>query len=75
MYRATTPVLVVRDPDLVKEVTIKSFDHFSENDYEVDKRHDPIFARNPFVLKGEEWRLVRAQLTPGFTSGKVFFTK
>ncbi|KAJ3641253.1 hypothetical protein Zmor_027767 [Zophobas morio] len=71
MFRATTPILLVRDPALVREVTVKSFNSFRENDYEVSKKHDPIFGRNPFVLKGEEWKVVRSQLTPGFTSGKM----
>lgn len=71
VYRSLSPVLLVRDPDLIKEVTIKSFQHFHDNDIDVDKKHDPLFGRNPLVLRGEEWKTVRAQLTPGFTSGKV----
>lgn len=71
IFQSFTPVLLIRDPDLIKEVTIKSFSHFRDNDISVDKNADPIFGRNPFSLKGEEWKIVRAHLTPGFTSGKV----
>jgi cytochrome P450 len=71
MYRATTPILLVRDPEMVKEVTVKSFSSFHDNDIDVDKNVDGIFGRNPLVLKGQEWKMVRAQLTPAFTSGKV----
>ena len=70
-FKSFTPFLIIRDPDLIKEITIKSFSHFRDNDVEIDKKVDPIFGRNPFVLKGEEWKVVRAQLTPAFTSGKV----
>ncbi|EFA04564.1 probable cytochrome P450 6a13 [Tribolium castaneum] len=71
LFRSETPVLLVRDPELLKEITTKSFQHFRNNDIDVDKKHDPLFGRNPFVLKGDEWKTVRAQLTPGFTSGKM----
>jgi hypothetical protein len=74
MYRATTPILLLRDPEMVKEVTVKSFSSFHDNDICIDKDVDAIFGRNPFVLKGEEWKMVRGQLTPAFTSGKVSIT-
>ena len=71
IYRGTSPVLLLRDPELIKEVTTKSFSSFHDNDVDILKENDPIFGRNPFALKGEEWKVVRGQLTPGFTSGKV----
>ncbi|RZC37303.1 p450 domain containing protein, partial [Asbolus verrucosus] len=71
IFRACTPVLLLRDPELIKDVTIKLFRNFHDNDIDVDKKADPLIGRNPFFLKGEEWKMVRAQLTPGFTSGKM----
>lgn len=38
---------------------------------QVDKNKDPIFSRNPFVLRGEEWKEKRAEITPAFTSNRV----
>ena len=64
-------MLVVCEPEMIKEITVKSFQHFHDNDIEVDKKLDPVLGRNPFVLNGQEWKTVRGQLTPGFTSGKV----
>lgn len=71
VFRSVSPILLVRDPDLLKEITTKSFQYFHDNDIDIDKKNDPLFGRNPFALRGEEWKIVRAQLTPGFTSGKV----
>jgi hypothetical protein len=71
LYRSFTPMLLIRDPELIKEVTTKSFSHFHDNDIDIDKDANLIFAKIPFTLKGEEWKVVRAQLTPCFTSGKV----
>lgn len=36
-----------------------------------DKKKDPIFARNPFMLRGEEWKEKRAEITPAFTPSRV----
>ncbi|XP_044262899.1 cytochrome P450 6g1-like [Tribolium madens] len=71
LYRTTTPIILIRDPELIKEVTLKSFGNFHDNDMYIDKKIDPIIGRNPFFLRGEEWKTVRQQLTPGFTSGKM----
>lgn len=38
---------------------------------QIDKDSDPIFGRNPFLLKGEEWKEKRAEITPAFTSLRV----
>ncbi|CAH1155384.1 unnamed protein product [Phaedon cochleariae] len=71
IFRATTPALLVRDPDFVKNITVKDFKHFQNNDLHVDKEVDPLFGRHPFVLKGAEWKIKRAQLSTCFTSGKM----
>ncbi|XP_044262896.1 probable cytochrome P450 6a13 isoform X2 [Tribolium madens] len=71
MYRAMSPVILIRDPQLIKEVTLKSFNNFHDNDLYIDKNVDTIVGRNPFFLRGDEWKIVRQQLTPGFTSGKM----
>jgi cytochrome P450 len=71
IFRGTAPVLLIRDPDLIKDIMVKSFDHFHDNDLEADKTVDPLLGRNPFFLKGGEWKTVRSQLTSGFTSAKM----
>ncbi|XP_072391200.1 cytochrome P450 6j1-like [Diabrotica undecimpunctata] len=71
IYRNTTPILVARDPEFIKNVLVKDFKNFHDNDIEVDPEVDPIFGRNPFVMKGAAWKHKRAQLTTCFTSGKI----
>ncbi|XP_058837443.1 cytochrome P450 9e2-like [Topomyia yanbarensis] len=68
-------VLILLDPELIKTVVVKNFDHFT------DRR--PTFwnanARNPktvlnrslFSLAGENWRNMRATLSPAFTGSKM----
>ncbi|XP_019875695.2 cytochrome P450 9e2-like isoform X2 [Aethina tumida] len=51
-YQFLTPTLLLRDPDLIKQITIKDFDHF------MDRR-------------GQQWKNMRATLSPSFTSSKM----
>ncbi|CAG9823199.1 unnamed protein product [Phaedon cochleariae] len=71
VFKSIIPVLLVRDPDLIKCITLKDFPSFQNNDIFADKSIDPIFARNPFALRGNEWKTKRAQLTNCFSSGKI----
>lgn len=70
MYKIFTPSLLVRDPELIKEILIKAFSNFHDNSITIDEA-DPMTGKNPFVLNGENWNSFRNQLTPLFTSAKV----
>lgn len=63
--------ILIRDPELVKTVLVKDFNSFHDNDLEVNSEVDIVFGRNPFVLRGEKWKIIRSLLTPAFTTGKI----
>ncbi|XP_069955417.1 cytochrome P450 9e2-like isoform X2 [Cherax quadricarinatus] len=70
LYELFRPVLMIGDPDLLKNIFVKDFDHF------VDRRR--ILAEDGSILNemlsnktGDEWKTLRAILTPTFTSGKM----
>lgn len=65
MYKITTPAIMVRDLDLIKDILIKDYTSFEVND--VDGTHDELFKKNPFFLRGSEWKAARATLSPLFT--------
>lgn len=71
VFKFRQPVLLLRDPELVKTVIVKEFSSFQDNDFHSNVDVDPLFGRNPFVLRGDLWKEVRSKLTPGFTSGKL----
>ncbi|XP_053691413.1 probable cytochrome P450 28d1 [Sabethes cyaneus] len=73
LYSIRTPQLMIRDPELIKEVLSKSFNHFAANQFSdlVDEKSDPLFARNPFSLSGEKWKNRRAEITPAFTNNRI----
>lgn len=70
IYKVLTPALLIRDPELIKEVVLKNFSNFYDNSITFHEG-DPLIGRNPFVLKGQKWKTFRNQLTPLFTSAKV----
>ncbi|XP_047121546.1 cytochrome P450 6j1-like isoform X1 [Schistocerca piceifrons] len=70
-YRFREPMLLVRDADLVRTMLVRDFPSFHDNNVQTNEDIDPIFARNPFVLKGEKWRKLRSQLSPSFTASRL----
>ncbi|GAB0098878.1 hypothetical protein DMENIID0001_146820 [Sergentomyia squamirostris] len=67
------PNILVIHPDLVKQVLIKNFECFADNSFAdfTNKKADPIFGRNPCILKGKEWREKREEITPAFTVSRI----
>ncbi|XP_067006665.2 cytochrome P450 6k1-like [Anabrus simplex] len=70
-YQIRTPILLVRDPEIIKKVLVTNFDSFQETYYVVDKNLDPLVARCPLMLSGDVWRGVRSLEAPAFTLGRV----
>lgn len=66
-----TPALLVRDPDLIRDITVKDFDHFPDHRSFVDESVEPLFTKNIFSLRGDRWREMRNTLSPSFTASKM----
>ncbi|XP_030753464.1 probable cytochrome P450 28d1 [Sitophilus oryzae] len=71
IFKANTPCLLVRDPELSHRILVKDFKFFQNNEIQVNKEVDVLFGHNPFVLRGKEWKDTRQMLTPGLTSGRL----
>jgi hypothetical protein len=54
LFKFSKPLLMVRDPDLIKNVLVRDFTSFHDNDIKINMDTDPMFGRNPFVLRGEK---------------------
>uniref|UniRef100_A0A1Q3FMW5 Putative cytochrome p450 9e2 n=1 Tax=Culex tarsalis TaxID=7177 RepID=A0A1Q3FMW5_CULTA len=65
------PGYLVHDPDLVKRITIKDFDHFVDHSFNVSPEVDPFLGRSLFFSEGLRWRHGRAGLSPAFTGSKM----
>lgn len=71
IYTFFKPVLVIRDPDLIKQVLVKEFDTFPEHTEILPPGLDDIWSNSLFASKGEKWRDLRSTISPAFTSTKM----
>ena len=54
MYQFMSPVLFLRDPELIKMVTVKDFEHFLDHQLPLTEEVDTLFGKALFNLKGEQ---------------------
>lgn len=71
MYLFNQPSLCIRDVQLIKQLTIKDFDHFSDHISIIEPEADPLAAKNLLNMRGNEWRQMRSTLSPVFTGSKM----
>jgi hypothetical protein len=48
------PVLLLRDPELIKMVTVKDFEHFLDRQFLISEEVEPLFGKALFFLQGEQ---------------------
>ncbi|XP_063384738.1 cytochrome P450 6B2-like [Cydia fagiglandana] len=70
-YLMATPVLILRDPELIKYVLVSDFQYFSSrNVFPLGKHPEPLL-KNLVTCDGDLWKLLRQRMTPAFTTGKL----
>ncbi|KAF3426870.1 hypothetical protein E2986_12669 [Frieseomelitta varia] len=70
LYSRRSPVLLLRDPKLIKNVLITDFPNFTGRGTIINEKVEPLSA-NLFFLEEERWRPLRNHLSPMFSSGKL----
>lgn len=72
-YAGRTPHLLALDLCTVKEIMMKNFHHFYDNEAAdmMSLSSDPIMGRNPFFQKSVDWKGNRKELVPGFSMNKI----
>ncbi|XP_055313647.1 probable cytochrome P450 6d5 [Sitodiplosis mosellana] len=70
VYSLMTPVILFRDPELIRTILIKDFANFPHRGWYVNEDVDPM-AHNMLVQNGEAWRNSRTKLSPSFTTGRL----
>ncbi|XP_053660557.1 cytochrome P450 9e2-like [Anopheles marshallii] len=76
IFNLRQPAYVVRDPDLVKQITVKDFDYFVDHVptglEQTEENTSHLLLSNSLVaLRGQKWRDMRATLSPAFTGSKM----
>ncbi|KAL1509591.1 hypothetical protein ABEB36_004302 [Hypothenemus hampei] len=70
-YPLSQTCLILRDPELIKQLTVKDFDHFTDHKQLIDAENDKLWSANLFALNGQKWKEMRSTLSPSFTSSKM----
>ncbi|XP_017888037.1 probable cytochrome P450 6a14 [Ceratina calcarata] len=70
IFTRRTPILILKDMELIKDVLIRDFSKFADRGIPVNEKADPL-SPHLFNLEAERWRPLRTRLSPVFTSGKL----
>ncbi|XP_070161412.1 cytochrome P450 6B7-like [Polyergus mexicanus] len=70
IYELATPVLLLRDPKLIKCILVKDFACFQSRGIAINEHADPLSA-HLINLDGQRWRKLRTKLTSAFTTSKT----
>ncbi|CAG9808691.1 unnamed protein product [Chironomus riparius] len=71
LFEFRRPVVLIRDPQIIKQLTVKDFDHFMDHRVLITEDIDPLFGKNLVSLSGQKWKDMRATLSPAFTGSKM----
>ncbi|ODM98728.1 Cytochrome P450 3A24, partial [Orchesella cincta] len=69
VYEGRAPRVYVTDPEMIRRIMVKDFDHFF--DRTVPEWGHEIFDNLLDFLPGERWKTVRSGITPMFTSSRI----
>lgn len=70
-YAFHQPYLIIRQPELIKNILVKDFNYFTDRTIGDNHRDDPSGTYNLFIIKNPDWKTLRTKLTPTFSSGKI----
>ena len=70
IFARTTPILILKDPELIKDVLIKDFAKFPDRGLKIHEKVEPL-TQHLFNLESARWKPLRKELSPVFTSGKL----
>ncbi|KAJ3651454.1 hypothetical protein Zmor_017497 [Zophobas morio] len=71
IYIFNRPNLVIRDPQLIKNVLVKDFDKFMNHQIASNEKVDPLAYHSLFGSQDDVWKNLRSKISPVFTSGKM----
>ncbi|XP_017779349.1 PREDICTED: cytochrome P450 6k1-like [Nicrophorus vespilloides] len=64
------PFLLIRSPELIKNIFVRDFDHFSDR-VSSSIKIDPFVEKALFCLDFHDWKILRSKLSPSFTTSKL----
>ncbi|CAH2094092.1 unnamed protein product [Euphydryas editha] len=70
VFYGTDPALIVKDPNLIKLVMTKDFYYFNQREIS-QYTHKEVMTQSMFFNGGDEWKVLRQNLTSLFSSLKM----
>ncbi|CAH2048654.1 unnamed protein product, partial [Iphiclides podalirius] len=70
IFEGRRPTLYIFDPDLLKAITVRDFEHFIDRN-SINSNEPRYLKRSLLNLKGSEWKIVRSTITPAFSSARL----
>jgi cytochrome P450 family 9 len=64
VYQFMNPSVLLRDPELIKMVTVKDFEHFLDHQAPISEETDPLFGKVLINLKGKQLTACTLHLLP-----------
>ncbi|KAL9922238.1 putative cytochrome P450 9f2 [Glossina fuscipes fuscipes] len=73
IFDSRQPVLLIRDPDIIKQITVKNFEHFINHRSIFGDENDKnnLFGSSLIMMKDRRWKDMRSTLSPAFTGSKM----
>ncbi|XP_036138923.1 probable cytochrome P450 6g2 [Monomorium pharaonis] len=63
--------LLLRDPEIIKQIMIKDFDTFTDRYFAGFHQKDSMGMKNLFGIKNPTWKYVRSKINPTLTKSKL----
>ncbi|XP_047356211.1 cytochrome P450 6B1-like isoform X4 [Vespa velutina] len=70
IFFRSRPILILRDPQLIKNILIRDFSSFPQRAVDVTEKVEPL-TQNLIYLEAHRWRPLRNKLTPAFSIIKM----
>ncbi|GLH10658.1 Cytochrome P450 9e2 [Gryllus bimaculatus] len=74
IFQFMTPVVFVRDPEVIKKLAVKDFDHFVDHQTLLTEKLDPLMAKNLFALRVKVYEADMKDFFTRFTNDVIATT-
>lgn len=71
IYNMGGTAFMVRSPELIRQITIKDFDHFTNRKKFFSDADNSLIGVSLFQLNDQRWKDMRSSLSPAFTGSKL----
>ncbi|XP_065225686.1 cytochrome P450 6a9-like [Planococcus citri] len=71
LYWLHRPFVMLRDPEMIKNILIRDFAHFPDRGIHCDEKEEPLNNNLIRMGSGDKWKCIRMKISPLFTSGKL----